>query len=160
MAEIDAPPLETLAIVGLGLIGSSIAPGARQYGLVRSIVAIDRDPAVIERVRALGLADEATGEAEAIAGADLVILCVPVGAVGSRASAWAIAARPAARSPALVGLPCWSSTTLRRSRSFDRRSIVLTKLPRCGLTTQAVRTMAWRGLPERTAISPAALLAP
>ena len=82
------PVCERLAIVGLGLIGSSIARGARQYGLARSIVAIDRDPVVIERVRALGLADEATGEAEAIAGADLVILCVPVGAVGAVARRW------------------------------------------------------------------------
>ncbi|MHC1999769.1 prephenate/arogenate dehydrogenase family protein [Methylobacterium sp. CM6241] len=90
------PVCERLAIVGLGLIGSSIARGARQYGLARSIVAIDRDPAVIERVRALGLADEATGEAEAIAGADLVILCVPVGAVGAVAEAMAPHLKPGA----------------------------------------------------------------
>ncbi|WP_018045916.1 prephenate/arogenate dehydrogenase family protein [Methylobacterium sp. 88A] len=90
------PVCERLAIVGLGLIGSSIARGARQYGLARSIVAIDRDPAVIERVRALGLADEATGEAEAVAGADLVILCVPVGAVGAVAEAMAPHLKPGA----------------------------------------------------------------
>lgn len=86
----DAPPVcERLAIVGLGLIGSSIARGARQYGLARSIVALDRDPAVIERVRALGLADDATADPAGIAGADLVILCVPVGAAGAVAAALA-----------------------------------------------------------------------
>ena len=49
--------------------------------IAATITAIDRDPAVIERVKALGLADLATTDAVAgIALADLVILCVPVGA--------------------------------------------------------------------------------
>ena len=74
--------VERLAIVGLGLIGSSIARGARTYGLAETIVAVDRDAGVIERVRALGLAEAASTEASAVAGADLVILCVPVGAIG------------------------------------------------------------------------------
>ena len=69
-----------LAIVGLGLIGSSIARAARLYGAARTITAIDRDPGVIERVRALELADHATDNlAEGVGAADLVILCVPVG---------------------------------------------------------------------------------
>ncbi|MGU3536544.1 prephenate/arogenate dehydrogenase family protein [Methylobacterium sp. A54F] len=76
-----------LAIIGLGLIGSSIARGARQYGLCDTIVAIDRDPGVRERVAALRLADHVTGEAgEGVAEADLVILCVPVGAAGGVAA--------------------------------------------------------------------------
>jgi cyclohexadieny/prephenate dehydrogenase len=78
--------VERLAIVGLGLIGSSIARGARTYGLAQEIVAIDRDAGVIERVKALNLADEASTEASAVAGADLVILCVPVGAIGAVAA--------------------------------------------------------------------------
>ncbi|GJD91734.1 prephenate/arogenate dehydrogenase family protein [Methylobacterium hispanicum] len=83
MPEAGAAPLGRLAVVGLGLIGSSIARGARRYGLAETIVAIDRDEAVRARVRELGLADAVTGEAgEGVAGADLVILCVPVGAVG------------------------------------------------------------------------------
>lgn len=78
------PEFDTLAIVGLGLIGSSIARGARQFGLARRIVAIDRDATVLERVRALDLADETTDDlAAGVAEADLVILCVPVGAVGA-----------------------------------------------------------------------------
>ena len=82
------PEFDTLAIVGLGLIGSSIARGARQYGLARHIVAIDRDPAVLKRVRALGLADTVTDDlTSGVAEADLVILCVPVGAVGAVAEA-------------------------------------------------------------------------
>ena len=97
MPEIDARPLDTLAIVGLGLIGSSIARGARQFGLARRIVAIDRDPTVLERVRALNLADDATDDlAAGVAGADLVILCVPVGAVGAVAQIMGAALKPGA----------------------------------------------------------------
>ena len=88
--------VDRLAIVGLGLIGSSIARGARTYGLAREIVAIDRDAGVIERVRALGLADAASTEASAAAGADLVILCVPVGAIGEVAAQIAPHLKPGA----------------------------------------------------------------
>ena len=78
-----------LALVGLGLIGSSIARGARGHNLADAIVAIDADPAVIARVRTLDLADEATTDLAAVADADLVILCVPVGAYGAVAAAMA-----------------------------------------------------------------------
>jgi cyclohexadieny/prephenate dehydrogenase len=89
--------VERLAIVGLGLIGSSIARGARTYGLAKNIVAIDRDPQVIERVTALGLADWATTDAaEGVRGADLVILCVPVGAIGAVAEQIAPYLKPGA----------------------------------------------------------------
>ncbi|GEP02805.1 prephenate/arogenate dehydrogenase family protein [Methylobacterium oxalidis] len=90
MAEAGAaePVVDRLAIVGLGLIGSSIARGARRFGLCRTIVAVDADESVCARVRELGLADAATTDAaEGVAGADLVILCVPVGAAGAVAQA-------------------------------------------------------------------------
>jgi len=95
--ETKAPLVGTLAIVGLGLIGSSIARGTRQYGLAKRIVAIDRDPGVVERVRALGLAEIVTSDVAAgVAEADLVILCVPVGAVGTVAQDMATALKPGA----------------------------------------------------------------
>ena len=72
-------PFRRLAIIGIGLIGSSIARACRQHGLAEEIVAIDRDAGVRDRVVALGLADVVTGDAaEGVAGADHVILCVPV----------------------------------------------------------------------------------
>lgn len=72
-------PFDTLAIIGLGLIGSSIARAARKSGAAKRIVAIDRDPAVIARVKELGIADEAvTDAAQGVREADLVVLCVPV----------------------------------------------------------------------------------
>ncbi|MCJ2110331.1 prephenate/arogenate dehydrogenase family protein [Methylobacterium sp. E-025] len=93
----EAAPLDCLAIVGLGLIGSSIARGARRYGLAERIVAIDADAAVRARVLDLGIADDVTGDAAAgAAQADLVILCVPVGAIGPVAAAMAPHLKPGA----------------------------------------------------------------
>jgi cyclohexadieny/prephenate dehydrogenase len=73
------PAFERLAVIGMGLIGSSIARAVRKAGQAKTIVAVDRDRAVIDRVRELGIADEATNDAVAgVTGADCVILCVPV----------------------------------------------------------------------------------
>jgi cyclohexadieny/prephenate dehydrogenase len=84
----EAPLFERLALVGLGLIGSSIARAARHLKLARTIAATDIDEAVLQRIGELGLADVATRDvADAVAGADLVILCVPVGAYGAIAEA-------------------------------------------------------------------------
>ncbi|VUD70606.1 prephenate/arogenate dehydrogenase family protein [Methylobacterium symbioticum] len=92
-----APVFGRLAIVGLGLIGSSTARGARRYGLADTIVAIDADAAVRARVSELGLADRVTGDAVGgAAEADLVILCVPVGAVGTVAAEIAPHLKPGA----------------------------------------------------------------
>jgi cyclohexadieny/prephenate dehydrogenase len=78
------PLFDTIAIVGLGLIGSSIARAARARGAVRSIVATARSQETRKRVVELGIADKVveTNE-EAVEGADLVIVCVPVGVCGA-----------------------------------------------------------------------------
>ena len=76
-----------LALIGTGLIGSSIARAARAQGVVREIVATAQSAATRRRVAELGLADQvAETNAAAVAGADLVILCVPVGACGAVAA--------------------------------------------------------------------------
>jgi cyclohexadieny/prephenate dehydrogenase len=65
------------------LIGSSIARAARARGVARTIVATARSEATRKRVVELGIADQVvTTNAEAAKGADLVIVCVPVGACG------------------------------------------------------------------------------
>ncbi|MDA0339291.1 MAG: prephenate dehydrogenase/arogenate dehydrogenase family protein, partial [Proteobacteria bacterium] len=72
---------DRLALIGVGLIGSSIALGARQHGLVKEIVATARSQATRDTVLRLGLADSVTKTAaEVVKGADLVIICAPVGA--------------------------------------------------------------------------------
>jgi len=80
----DKPLFDRLALIGTGLIGSSIARAARAQGVVRSIVATARSEATRKRVAELGLADEvAADNGAAVKGADLVIVSIPVGACGA-----------------------------------------------------------------------------
>jgi cyclohexadieny/prephenate dehydrogenase len=73
-----------MALIGVGLIGSSIARAARAQGAVRTIVATARSPETRKRVAELGLADRVMEtNAAAVEGADLVIVCIPVGACGA-----------------------------------------------------------------------------
>ena len=69
---------DRIAIIGFGLIGSSLARAIRKAGIAGEIVAIDRDEAVRARVAELGLADLVVAGPEGVEGADFVILCVPV----------------------------------------------------------------------------------
>ena len=97
MPEPGSRGIERLAIVGLGLIGSSIARAARRYGLAETIVAVDGDADVRARVRDLGIADLVTGDVVEGAGdADLVVICVPVGAIGAVAAEMAPHLKPGA----------------------------------------------------------------
>lgn len=71
---------EKLALIGIGLIGSSIARAVRLKGLAKTIAISTRRRATLDEAQALGLGDIYTLDAaEAVAGADLVILCTPVG---------------------------------------------------------------------------------
>ena len=75
------PLFERIAIIGIGLIGSSIARAARRKNVAKQIAIADCSREAIERAAALGLGDEiAASAAEAAAKADFVIFCVPVGA--------------------------------------------------------------------------------
>jgi len=83
----DAPLFDRLALIGVGLIGSSIARAARKQGVARTIVATARSAKTRQRVRELGFADEVVEtNAEAAKGADLVIVSIPVGACGEVAA--------------------------------------------------------------------------
>ncbi|MGO9703551.1 MAG: prephenate/arogenate dehydrogenase family protein [Xanthobacteraceae bacterium] len=83
----SAPLFNRLALIGAGLIGSSIARAARAQNAVREIVATAQSAATRRRVAELGLADQVVeGNAAAVAGADLVIVCVPVGVCGAVAA--------------------------------------------------------------------------
>ena len=73
-----------IAIIGMGLIGASIARASRRAGLATVMAGYDADPAAMADVAALALVDDvADSAAEAVADADLVIIAVPVGAVGA-----------------------------------------------------------------------------
>ncbi|HEX5507909.1 MAG TPA: prephenate/arogenate dehydrogenase family protein [Pseudolabrys sp.] len=78
------PLFNRLALIGVGLIGSSIARAARLQNAAGSIVATARSAATRRRVAELGIADQVVEtNAVAVEGADLVILCIPVGACGA-----------------------------------------------------------------------------
>ena len=88
---------ERMAVIGCGLIGSSVVRAAREKGAVGEIVVSDASEAVRERVVALGLADRVVAEpAEAVAGADLVVFATPVLAVAGAMKAAARALQPGA----------------------------------------------------------------
>jgi cyclohexadieny/prephenate dehydrogenase len=80
---------ERLALLGMGLIGSSIARAARvRGGIAREIVAHAKSPRTLARVAELAIADCVEADAGvAVQGADCVILCAPVGAYADLATA-------------------------------------------------------------------------
>ena len=84
MTESVAPHrFERIALIGIGLIGSSISHAARRAGIVGTIVGSARTRQTVETALALGIIDQGfSTAAEAVRGADLVILCVPVGLCG------------------------------------------------------------------------------
>ncbi len=82
MAE---PLFNRLCLVGIGLIGSSIARVAQQRGdIARTVVATTRRTETLARVRELGIVDVVEDDiGKAVEGCDCVILCVPVGVYAS-----------------------------------------------------------------------------
>ncbi|MGH6830267.1 MAG: prephenate/arogenate dehydrogenase family protein [Methylocella sp.] len=83
-APLSEPLFQRLALIGMGLIGSSLARVCRRKGLAREIVATDSSGAVRARVTELALADQIVATAAAaVEAADLVILCAPVGVMGA-----------------------------------------------------------------------------
>jgi cyclohexadieny/prephenate dehydrogenase len=77
-------PFARVSIIGLGLIGSSIARAIRATMPTVAIVGHDADPAVRARAVEIGLCDDIADTAgAAVTDADLVMLCVPVGAIGA-----------------------------------------------------------------------------
>jgi cyclohexadieny/prephenate dehydrogenase len=88
-------PFSRVTIIGLGLIGSSVARAVRQHMPTVRLTGHDADPHVRARADALDILDDITDTVgAAVTDADLVILCVPVGAMG------AVAAEMAADLPA------------------------------------------------------------
>jgi cyclohexadieny/prephenate dehydrogenase len=83
-----APLFRRLALLGIGLIGSSVARIARERGdLAAEIVVNARTQKTLDRVMELGIADRvALDPARAVEGADCVMLCAPVGAFADLAA--------------------------------------------------------------------------
>jgi cyclohexadieny/prephenate dehydrogenase len=78
------PMFERVALIGIGLIGSSLSHAMRRGGLARTIVGHAQSEKTRETALRLGLVSSVHASAEeAVRGADLVILCAPVGACGA-----------------------------------------------------------------------------
>ncbi len=94
MSDSDAPEddsgffFNTVAIIGIGLIGSSMAQALRANGFEGPIAIADRNGDALREATDLELGTSYhTSAARAVVGADMVILCVPVGAMGATARA-------------------------------------------------------------------------
>ncbi|MBB5574116.1 MULTISPECIES: prephenate/arogenate dehydrogenase family protein [Rhizobium] len=78
---------DRIALIGIGLIGSSIAHDIKRLGLAKEVVVSTRSAETLKRAEELKLGDRYTpSSAEAVRDADLVIVSVPVGASGSVAA--------------------------------------------------------------------------
>jgi cyclohexadieny/prephenate dehydrogenase len=82
----EDPPFKRVALIGLGLIGSSIARAVREAMPTAELRGYDSNPDIRNRAAGLEILDVLSDEsAEAVTDADLVILCVPVGAMAEAA---------------------------------------------------------------------------
>ena len=92
-----APIFSRLALIGIGLIGGSIALAARRRSIAGHIAVSSRTPETLARAKELHLGDSFHADpAAAVRNADCVILCTPVGAVGPVTKAVAPALKPGA----------------------------------------------------------------
>jgi cyclohexadieny/prephenate dehydrogenase len=77
--------IDTLVIVGVGLIGGSIALAARRRGIAARIVGVDRQPESLDRALRDGMLDETHSHlAPAAAVADLLVFCTPVDGIAAQ----------------------------------------------------------------------------
>lgn len=91
----SSPLFEKIALLGIGLIGSSLARAAKKRSLANHIAIYTRSPATLAKAEELDLGDSYSCEpAEAVQDADLVVLCVPMGAYESVAKAMAPGLKP------------------------------------------------------------------
>lgn len=93
----STPLFNCVALIGLGLIGSSLGHAMKRDGLAGRIVGNARTQETCDKALELGFIDSATMDPkQAVADADLVVLCVPVGAIASIAALIAPALKPGA----------------------------------------------------------------
>ena len=89
------PIYDKIAVLGCGLIGSSIVRAARVHGMAGRITVFDLSAEVLQRVTELGIADVVTADpVEAVKDADLIVLAPPPGAIVAAAEACAAGLKP------------------------------------------------------------------
>ncbi len=79
--SLTLPPLPVIAIVGVGLIGGSLAAALKANGKAGRVLGVGRHRASLAQAKDLGLIDEVLSLEQAVKRADIVILATPVGAI-------------------------------------------------------------------------------
>jgi prephenate dehydrogenase len=172
-----APALGTVAVIGVGLIGGSLALALKARGSCREVIGADAGP--LDRALALGVVDRALPIEEAAAAADVVVLATPVGAFPEVARRIRPALRPEAAvtdtgsvkryvlehiGPLFKGRFVGAHPIAGKERSgveaasadlFQGAHCILT--PEIGCDADAVETVAtlWRGAGARVTSMPA-----
>lgn len=77
--------INSLVIVGVGLIGGSVALAARRRGVAARIVGIDQHRETLDRAVRAGMLDDAHPDLQAVASADLILFCTPVDCIAAQA---------------------------------------------------------------------------
>lgn len=73
---------ERLAVIGCGLIGCSFAMAAKKAGVVKHVIGYSKSPTNTEQAKEAGILDEVAASAlQAVSGADLVLVAIPVGSM-------------------------------------------------------------------------------
>ena len=75
-------PFNRVSIIGVGLLGGSLAKVMRKLGLAKSLVGYGRNKVNLEEAKNLGIIDQVAPDIQsAVEDADLIVLCSPVGAI-------------------------------------------------------------------------------
>jgi len=92
--SLDSQLQNTLAIVGVGLIGGSVGLAARRTGQFRRILGVGRDEESLSRARRFRCVDETSTRLEFAASADIVVVCTPVDRIAEQVLELAPRCRP------------------------------------------------------------------
>lgn len=166
----ETMPIGQLTVIGVGLIGGSLARALRQAGLVRTVVGSGRGEANLQRAVELGVIDRyELDPARAVAEADVVVVGVPLGAMRAVFTAIAPALKPTAivtdvgsakatvvadaqaafgsRSTFVPGHPIAgtekSGVEASFAELFQRRKVILTPLPETDPAATAMVRALW-----------------
>ena len=70
---------ETVGIIGLGLIGGSMAIDLKRRGFAGEVLGVENDPVSAEAARTIGLVDRVVSYEDCVEKADIIVVAVPVG---------------------------------------------------------------------------------
>jgi len=120
MTEMTGPVFSCLTVIGVGLIGGSIARAALEKRAAGEVILYDKNPEALRRAGEIGFGRPVGDIQEAVSAADAVFHCVPVGAMGLTAHASIHAMKPGA---ILTDVGSVKGTIARDWRSLGRGDI-------------------------------------